>query len=73
MDRKQKDDAMFSQRHTKLNAVLLSNVQLQKQLEPTDKCASFHEARDNKTVCGDMMVPTIKRHKEGNYKRNEFR
>ena len=58
---------------TKLNAVLLSDVQLQKQLEPTDECASCHEERDNKTVCEDMMVPTIKRHKEGNYKRNEFR
>ena len=56
---------------TKLNAVLLSNVQLQKQLEPTDKCASCHEARDSKTVCGDMVVPTIKRHREGNYKLNE--
>ena len=39
----------------------LSHVQLQKQLEPTDKCASCHEACDSKTVCGDMMVPTIKR------------
>ena len=56
---------------TKLNAVLLSNVQLQKQLEQTDKCASCDEARDSKTVYGDMMVPTIKRHREGNYKRNE--
>ena len=36
--------------------MLLSNVQLQKQLEPTDKCASCHEARDNKTECEDMMV-----------------
>ena len=56
---------MFSQGHKKPNAVLLSNVRSQKQLEPTDKCASCHEARDNKTVCGDMMVPTIKRHREG--------
>ena len=53
---------------TKLNAVLLSNVHLQKQLATTDKCASRHEARDSKTVCGDMMVRTIKRHREGNCK-----
>ena len=48
--------------------MLLSHVQLQKQLEPTDKCASCHEARDSKTVCGDMMVPTIKRQRKTNYK-----
>ena len=51
--------------------LLPSNVQLQKKLEPTDKCASCHEARDSKTVCGDMMVPTIKRHREVNCKLNE--
>ena len=56
---------MFSHGTQRLNAVLLSNVELQKQLEPTDKCASCHEARDNKTVCGDKMVPTVKRHRRG--------
>ena len=35
---------------TKLNVVLLSNVQLQKQLEPTDKRASRHEARQQNSV-----------------------
>ena len=49
----------------------LITVLLQKQLESTDKCASCHEVRDIKTVCGDMMVPTIKRYRNGNYKRNE--
>ena len=54
---------------SKLNAVLLSDVQSQKQLEPTDKCASCHKVRNSKTVCGDMMLPTIKRqNRKGNCK-----
>ena len=56
MDRKQKDDALFSQGH-ELKAVLLSDFQSQKQLEPNtmqvtreistgQNCASCHEARN---------------------------
>ena len=64
MNMKHKDATLFSTLTATMSCAAESRLS-QKQLEPTDKCASFHDARNNETACRDMMVPQPTRDTKG--------